>query len=267
MITPNQHPGFPAVDNSRQMGELTIAIRTARLVAEAARTRRESVPPDGPNRYQDAILGLLDLAIGQSEAVEWAMTVGNPPAAMASMRVLLEMWLNLNHVSSEPAFRDRRACQLLLEGPLRNLKHAANQPPTQLPPAMIAAAVALMEGERDELLTAIATLPGGKDDGERWTTRKKEPPGLSTGQRARLHGFDLHYDFLYDVGSAFIHGDGFAISHARYFTPADVQNIPDQVGLMLMTFASDVLDEIAGLDHGEIAEAWNAYVASQKSHP
>lgn len=257
-----QHPAFPKADNTKQMDELGLALRAARPLEGYAVHRVTNAPPPGATRYQIALMGLLNLAVKQAEGVEWAMKAGNVPVAFTSLRVLTEMWINLSYLSSDPQHRERRACQILLENPERLLRLMTVQPSsTALPAAMVAQATKMIEDERDDLIKAIAALPRHLDDEDRWTTRKGGARGLSVKQRARLGNFDLAYEFLYEIGSAYTHGDGYAITHGGAFTPSDWVGIPEQAGLLLMTFASDVLDEFPDFERPEIVQAWNAYVA------
>lgn len=258
-----QHPAFPKVDNSRQMAGLALALKAARPLAGYAAQRVGTSPPPGPSRYQLALMGLLNLAVKQAEGVEWAVGAGNLPVAMVSLRVILEMAINADHLSNDHQYRERRSCQLLLENQERQLRLLAGRPgPSLASAAMLALGTKAINDARDELVRTIESLPKHPDDGDRWTSRKGVS-GLSTRQRARLGGFESHYNFLYERGSGYAHGDGYAIANGVYFTPSDWENIPEQAGLLLMGFASDILDEFPELERADIVQAWNAYIASQ----
>ena len=105
----------------------------------------------------------------------------------------------------------------------------------------------------------MSKLDHAPDDPAHWTTRGKEK-GTTAKQRAILGGWPELYTWLYDMGSGYIHGDGFALENFDAFPASDLKGIPEMTSILLMSFVQETLNEFPVIERIEgVIPAFNAF--------
>jgi hypothetical protein len=242
---------------SHAVTQLQRAIALARLVVPHGL----SVPAAERSPYQKVIIGFAELATKQAEALLWAIENGNKPAGWSALRVLTEMIFSLDFINEDPRFQARRSCLLLREAPERGIRlHTSPHSPFN-DPAHPGYAKRLKDyqDQLQDLEVQLAGLQAGPDDPDHWIPKPKKP-GVSARKRAVAGNWQPHYDFLYEIGSAFVHADGYALADVRSFTSTEATGMAEQGNILLMCIILDLVQEYPAIEQvPEVDAAWEAY--------
>jgi hypothetical protein len=238
---------------------LRLALDLARLTVSKARIE----PDPARSPYQKVIVGFADLATRQAEGLLWAIENGNKPVGWTGLRVITEMIFSLDYINKDPEFQEYRSCLLLREAPERGIS-LYTSPDSPFNDPTHPAYEQRLKGYEDRQRELLAHMNKdevrrGPDDPDRWVSKLKKP-GVSAWMRAKVGNWQPHYAFVYEVGSAFVHADGYAIEELHPFHAADARGMAEQGAVLLTIIILELVQEYPTIEQvPEVAAAWEAY--------
>lgn len=237
---------------------ISTPVSDAVQVLELGLTKVGAIVQPTPTPYYRCLLGLADLARHHGRTLVWALDEGNRPTAMVTARVLLELIFNLDYILEVDDYKDYRASLLLLEEferklAFQNSRHTPYHPQRK-------ALIAILQDEKDAMLTAMSSMRRGPNDPERWSGRRGGPKGVNVWQRAQAGNWEESYALLYELGSGYVHSDGYAIQDLAMPARESDAILARFTGNFVMVFTEELFKAFPELDSDQsLVRAWNRY--------